>query len=139
MTEKKRGTNPRTALSQKAMAELEQRTILGLTEKHQRFAREHQTDSDEQLLEYVRQCAAAIGHSPCSGEVIGGPFIAKRLAAGWGGVLLMAGLPPADHPPLPQKKWSIFKAEYKRQAKLRRQEKARRKQKENGPPKGRAE
>lgn len=121
------------------MAELERRTIAGLQASHKAFAQEHQGTGREQLLEYVRQCAQEIGHSPCSGEVIGGPYIAKRFGAGWGRVLQEARLPPAPDPSLPAKKWRVYKLEYKRQTKLYRQEKARRKKTKNGSPKGGAE
>ena len=121
MVQKKK--DPRTALSQKIDRELEERTKQALEENHRLFAQEHSEDSDDQLLEYVRQCAGQIGHSPCSGEIIGGPYILKRLGLGWGRVLQAANLPPADDPPLPQKKWQIYKKEYRRQVALHRQQK----------------
>lgn len=136
MSDKKKGRDPRTAISQKVMAELDRRTIAALQESHKAFAQENRGIDREQLLEYVRQCAEDIGHSPCSGEVIGGPYIAKRLGVGWGGVLQEAHLPPVPDPPLPRKKWRVYKLEYRRQTKLYRQEKAQRKKKKNEPPKG---
>lgn len=123
MSNKKNKTpDIRTKMSQIVSEKLKERTKQGLSDRHQAFAREHQGDSKEQLLEYVRQCAEDLGHSPCSGEVIGGPCIAKRIG-GWSQVLTEAGLPPAAAPPLPMEKWRVYKKEFKHQASLHRQEK----------------
>ena len=53
---------------------------------------EHDTDTDEQLLEYVRQSAAELGHSPFSREILGGQYLAQRFG-GWPVVLTLAQLP----------------------------------------------
>lgn len=133
----------RTALSQKVNQELDERTRLALEERERQFAKEHSGDSDSQLLEYVRQCAEKLGHSPNAGEVIGGKMIAKRLGVNWTRVLLSAGLPPAD-PAKSQKKPLIYRQEYRRQVSLYHRKKAqkaaekqaRRQKNDKGVPKG---
>ena len=49
-----------------------------LQEKQETFEKEHQTDTEEQLLDYVRQEAAKLRYTPNPGDLIGGPYIYKR-------------------------------------------------------------
>ena len=56
------------------------------------WAQDHEEDTDEQLLDYVRQCAEELGHTPISREVPGATWIAKRFGS-WPLVLTLAGLP----------------------------------------------
>lgn len=48
--------------------------------------------SDDEILEYLRTCAEALGHSPYSYEVEGGRYIAGRFVC-WSIALTEAGLP----------------------------------------------
>lgn len=52
---------------------------------------EHEGDTDEELLEYVRRRAAEIGHSPRIRDVYGALYIEQRIGS-WGMVLQLAGL-----------------------------------------------
>ena len=52
----------------------------------------HSADTDEQLLEYVRQCADGQTKSPLEREVLGGIYIRERFGS-WPLVLHLAGLP----------------------------------------------
>ena len=52
----------------------------------------HESDTDQQLLAYLRQCAERLGHSPVKAEVEGGAYIAKRFVT-WPLALQLAGLP----------------------------------------------
>jgi len=52
----------------------------------------HESDTEAQLLDYVRQCAEAVGHSPVSREVEGATWIARKIGS-WSLVLTLAGLP----------------------------------------------
>lgn len=61
-------------------------------ERDRLWAEVHKADSDEQLLEYVKETAAQLGHSPLSKEVPGATYIAKRFGS-WALVLHLAGLP----------------------------------------------
>lgn len=78
-----------------------------LTEEHI-WAEEHQNHTDEELLEYVRQCATKLGHTPYRREVLGSKCIAERFG-GWYEVLVLARLPvPKDmKQPSPKKKRNI--------------------------------
>ena len=53
---------------------------------------EHQTDTDAQLLQHVKQCAAEIGRTPLEKEVLGGMCIRERFGS-WALVLHLAELP----------------------------------------------
>nr|MCR4962707.1 hypothetical protein [Bacillota bacterium] len=55
------------------------------------FAREHREDSDEQLLQYVRQRAEELGRNPKKHEVVGFVYIKNRIGP-WPVVLEQAGL-----------------------------------------------
>lgn len=60
--------------------------------RDEKWGLRHGTDTEEQLLEYVRQCAAVIGHTPVSREVEGATWIAHKIGS-WPLVLTLAGLP----------------------------------------------
>jgi len=64
---------------------------------------EHEEDTEAQLLEYVKQMAARLGHAPLSREVPGGTYIAKRIGS-WALVLHLCDLPLPDgvEPPNPK-------------------------------------
>jgi hypothetical protein len=71
------------------------------------------TDTEEQLLDYVRQEAAKLRYTPNPGDLIGGPYIYKRFG-NWDRVVALCGLPkPTKMPPM--KSRTIYKEEYKRQ------------------------
>jgi len=61
-------------------------------EQDMAWGREHEEDTDEQLLQYLRGCAEALGHTPVVREVEGGGYIAKRFI-NWPLALQLAGLP----------------------------------------------
>ena len=63
-----------------------------LAERDKQWASEHGNDSDEQLLEYLQHCAAALGHTPMRREVVGSTNIAERFG-NWAVALTVAGLP----------------------------------------------
>lgn len=55
------------------------------------FAALHKDDSDEMLLDYLRDCAAALNHLPTKKEVIGCRYLKERFGP-WNRVLEKAGL-----------------------------------------------
>lgn len=63
-----------------------------LAERDKQWAIEHENDDDEQLLEYLQHCAAALGHTPMRREVLGSTYIAERFG-NWAVALAVAGLP----------------------------------------------
>ena len=68
-----------------------------LVERDKAWAVEHESDSDDVFLDYLRQCAAELGHTPMRREVLGSTYISERFG-NWAVALTMAGLP------LPKKK-----------------------------------
>ena len=87
-----------------------------IARKNKEFARTHKNDTDQQLLDYVRECAAEIKHTPQACEVIGGSFIAKRFGD-WEQVVAAAKLPAPGSAPEVTKRL-IYRKEYKYQAAL---------------------
>ena len=106
-----------------------------LCHKHIEFALEHQSDSLEQLTEYLKACTDDLGHLPRKCEVIGGEFIALRFGS-WEAACKAAYLcPPVRLPKLintarynREKKVQepLVIAEHEEKKKLKRQKKAQR-------------
>ena len=100
--------------------QVEQRVKAALREKQEAFEQAHREDSEEQLLDYVRQEAEKLRYTPNPGDLVGGPYIYKRFG-NWDRVVSLCGLPkPGKLPPL--KSRTIYKEEYQRQLEQFRQE-----------------
>ena len=98
-----------------------------LQAQEQQFAREHENDTEDQLLAYVRECAENLGHSPWPREILGSETILRRLGS-WDQVLRQAKLPQ----PTTANKTSAFSRyndEVQQQKLVYRQKKALKKQK----------
>ena len=98
-----------------------------LQAQEEQFALEHENDTDEQLLTYVRVWAQKLGHSPWPREIAGGEMILKRFGS-WDRVLQNANL----RQPVTANKPSAFAryhAEERQQKMVYRQKKALKKQK----------
>ena len=96
-----------------------------LEEKEAEFRKEHGHDTDEQLLAYLRLCAAKLQHTPWQGEILGGTVIADRFSS-WEKALSAARLPY----PQSEDKPSTFlrvQQEEERQKEIYRQRKAQKK------------
>ena len=61
-------------------------------ERDARWGEAHGDMRDDEILEYLRTCAKALGHAPYSYEVEGGRYIAERFVC-WSIALMEAGLP----------------------------------------------
>ncbi len=72
--------------SRTAMMECEE-----LAERDREWAAEHEADTDDELLDYLRQCAAELGHTPARREVLGSTYIGERFG-NWAVALTVAGL-----------------------------------------------
>ena len=60
-------------------------------EQDMAWGQRHEADTDEQLLQYLRDCAEMLGHTPVVREVEGGGYIAKRFVC-WPLALQLAEL-----------------------------------------------
>ena len=58
------------------------------------FMQAHKHDTDQQLLTYVRNVAAELGHAPKKEETIGYIYLKQRLGS-WPQILIRAGLKEA--------------------------------------------
>ena len=65
---------------------------VALVERDKVWTVEHEGDSDDELLDYVRQCAAELGHTPMRREVLGSTYISERFG-NWAVALTIAELP----------------------------------------------
>ena len=63
-----------------------------LEQQEQEFRQQHETDTDAQLLAYLRAWAIRKHHTPWPGEIVGGSFIQERFGS-WDRALAMARLP----------------------------------------------
>ena len=94
--------------------------------QEQQFRDTHREDTDEQLLAYVCQWAALLGHTPWPREIVGGEFVEQRFGS-WKAVVSKAKLPCPSIPDNPSH-FARFREERARQALVYRQRKAEKKQ-----------
>lgn len=89
------------------------------------FRKEHEADTDGQLIAYLRSSTMKLHHVPWPGEIIGGAMIAERFGS-WENALAIAKLP---RPEGPNKSGSFLrvKQEEERQKEIYRQRKAEKK------------
>lgn len=100
MKEQSRVFDERQAQKREAIRAVNQeKAVVAQAEKQARLERdvrwgESHGDmmSDDEILEYLRTCAEALGHSPYSNEVEGGRYIAERFVS-WSIALTEAKLP----------------------------------------------
>ena len=102
---------------------LRKRTEEALAQKQREFEVLHQSDTDAELIDYLRRCAEEIGHVPNACEVIGGAYLHRRLG-GWDRALWLAGLGRPGQAPDFHRRW-IYKQEKQRQIDLHKAEKRR--------------
>ena len=97
-----------------------ERTVLALKRQNEEFAKNNETATDEELINYVIRCARDCRKSPAATEIIGGKYIARRFGS-WNAVLYRAGLPRCGMAPKLENR-RIYKREFKIQADLFREE-----------------
>ena len=98
-----------------------------LQEQEVRFALQHEHDTDEELLGYLRKCTAQLRHPPHPKEIAGWQYILSRFET-WEKALLQAGIHRPYTPNTPSKFQRIIE-ETELQQKIYRQKKAEKKQK----------
>ena len=89
------------------------------------FQQQHETDTDEQLLAYLRAWAIRKHHTPWPGEIVGGKYIQERFGS-WNRALLLARL-PAPKTVNQSKSFTRVQEEIQKQKEIYRQRKAERK------------
>ena len=104
------------------VATIRRMVLQALEEQEQKFRQEHDTDTDEQLLTYLRSCAFRLNHSPWPGEIVGGTVIEERFGS-WNRALSLAKLPP-PRTANQQKSFIRVQEEVERQKEVYRQRKA---------------
>ncbi len=67
-----------------------------LEEQENEFEETHKEDSDEQLLEYIKEQAEKLSRVPWQREIVGGSYIEKRFGT-WKNALRKAELPNPKH------------------------------------------
>lgn len=97
-----------------------------LEQQEQDFREQHSGDTDEALIVYLRQCAAQLGHTPWSGEIVGSTLMEERFGS-WEKALYAARLQPPRTAPKPNTFLRV-REETSRQQELYRQRKAEQKQ-----------
>lgn len=102
---------------------LRKRTEEALAKQQRDFEVLHQSDTDAELIDYLRRCAEEIGHVPNACEVIGGAYLHQRFGS-WDRALRLAGLGRPGQAPDFQRRW-IYKQEKQRQLDLHKAEKRR--------------
>lgn len=68
-----------------------------LAAEDEAFRMEHSQDLDGELLAYLRQCSAELGHTPWPREIPGGALIERRFDT-WENALTLAELPMPTGP-----------------------------------------
>lgn len=100
--------------------QMTERVEATLDAREAEFLREHGGNPNGQLLEYLRQCARELGHTPQPCEILGSALVLERFSD-WDNALRTAGLT------LPQKELTreqtgLYRDEWKRQHELYKQE-----------------
>lgn len=86
MNQRKRALHEAEALKRK----LAENTASAIAQKNIQFALDHQNDSLVKLKLYLRDCAAALGHTPVRTEIVGGDYIDLRFGS-WKNALVASG------------------------------------------------
>lgn len=95
-----------------------------LDEQEQNFTKDHISDSDEQLLTYIREQAEILHYTPRYKEIIGWKLITERFGS-WGSAIESAGLHIRFRCPVD--KLPRIQQEVEKQKELYRQKKAEKK------------
>lgn len=95
-----------------------------LEEEELQFTRDHAFDTDEQLLEYIREYAKIFHYAPRYKEIIGWKLISERFGS-WGAAIEKAGLRLSSSCPV--ERLPRIQEEVRKQKELYRQKKAEKK------------
>ena len=98
--------------------------LQSLDEQELEFTRDHAFDTDEQLLDYIREYAAVFYYAPRYKEIIGWKLITERFGS-WGAAIEKAGLHISSSCPV--ERLPRIQEEVRKQKELYRQRKAEKK------------
>ena len=93
-----------------------------LEKQEQEFRQQHEADTDDQLLVYLRSQAVRLHHTPWPDEIVGGSLIQERFET-WQRALALAKL-PAPKTPNQSKSFLRIREEEERQKEAYRKRKA---------------
>ena len=96
-----------------------------LEQQEQEFREQHQEDTNQELLMYLRVCAIRLHHTPWPGEIVGGKLILERIGS-WERAVMLAKL-PAPRTANQQKNFARVQEETERQKEVYRKRKAEKK------------
>ena len=96
-----------------------------LEQQEQQFREQHKSDTDAELIMYLRACAIRLHHTPWPGEIVGGSLILERIGS-WDRAVLLARL-PAPRGANQQKSFEHYREETERQKEIYRRKKAEKK------------
>ena len=106
-------------------ATIRRMVLEALEQQEQEFRQQHETDTDEQLLAYLRAWAIRKQHTPWPGEIVGGKYIQEHFGS-WNRALLLARL-PAPKTANQSKSFARVQEETKKQKEIYRLRKAEKK------------
>ena len=106
-------------------ATIRRMVLEALEQQEKMFREEHESDTDTELLMYLRACAIRLHHSPWPGEIVGGKYIQERFGS-WNRALLLARL-PAPKTVNQSKSFARVREETEKQKEIYRQRKAEKK------------
>ena len=106
-------------------ATIRRMVLEALEQQEKMFREEHESDTDTELLMYLRACAIRLHHSPWPGEIVGGKYIQERFGS-WNRALLLARL-PAPKTANQSKSFARVREETEKQKEIYRQRKAEKK------------
>ena len=106
-------------------AAIRRMVLQALEAQEEEFRKEHEGDTDEQLLLYLRSGAIGLHHTPWPGEILGGSYIEERFGT-WNRALALAGL-TIPRTANQQKNFQRYREEEVRQKEIYRRRKAEKK------------
>lgn len=96
-----------------------------LEDQEQEFREQHEENTDQELLMYLRSCAMRLHHTPWPGEIVGGRLILERMGS-WERAVMLAKL-PAPRGQNQQKNFVRIQEETERQKEIYRKRKTEKK------------
>ena len=115
---------PRPTRNEIYEAVIRKMVLQSLDEQELEFTRDHAFDTDEQLLDYIREYAAVFHYAPRYKEIIGWKLITERFGS-WGAAIEKAGLHISSSCPV--ERLPRIQEEVRKQKELYRQKKAEKK------------